>query len=159
MSEPPKKRSDDWDPMFESLAASIAPTELSATARSRMASKIRERARNQPPEGTSTLRVEEGDWQMLAAGVTMKLLRIDHEAGNQTALVRFAAGSALNQHAHVQQEECFVLEGEIMIGSHVLRAGDMHIAAPGTEHEVIRSMPGALLLVRSDIVMTGCAAN
>lgn len=159
MSELPKKRADEWGPIFESLAGSIAPAELSASARSRMASKIRERARNQPPEGTSTLRVDDGVWKMLAVGVAMKLLRIDHEAGNQTALVRFAAGSALGQHAHVQEEECLVLEGEIMIGSHVLRAGDVHIAAPGTQHAAISSVPGALLLVRSDIVMTGCAAT
>lgn len=84
-----------------------------------------------------------------------KVLRINRVAGNQTALVRFAPASWLEQHTHTQEEECLVLEGEIKIGSHVLRAGDMHVAQPGTRHAPVHSVRGALLLVRSDIVATG----
>jgi anti-sigma factor ChrR (cupin superfamily) len=154
-----KTSSGDWDAIFPLLAHAIAPAELAAGTRARMSSRVIERARRVPPAGTWTQRADEGEWQLLAAGVTMKLLRIDRDAGNQTALVQFSPGSSLEQHEHTQEEECLVLEGEIMIGSHTLHAGDVHFARPGTQHAAIRSAVGALLLVRSDIVMTGSAGN
>ena len=51
-------------------------------------------------------------------------------------------------HHHTQTEECLVIEGEIFIGYHCLRAGDMHVASCGSEHAMITSPRGALMLVR-----------
>jgi quercetin dioxygenase-like cupin family protein len=103
------------------------------------------------PEGTTTLRADEGDWQGIAPGVTSKTLRIDPTAGMRTILVRMCPQSTLDGHLHGRDEECFVLEGEIFIGNHRLSRGDMHIARAGSVHARIRSPNGALLMVRAEI--------
>lgn len=66
-------------------------------------------------------------------------------------LVRMMPGGGVDAHSHEREEECFVIEGEIEIGDHCLRHGDMHIAPAGTAHRRILSRTGALLLVRGEI--------
>ncbi|HET9862111.1 MAG TPA: cupin domain-containing protein [Steroidobacteraceae bacterium] len=100
-----------------------------------------------PPPGTRTVRAGSGAWVELTPGVTINLLRIDRAADNVTAYVRMQPGAAYPAHRHAQTEECLVIEGEIIIGSHCLRAGDMHVAACGTEHGMVSSPRGALMLV------------
>ena len=52
---------------------------------------------------------------------------------------------------HTQEEECVVLEGEVLIGEHCFRAGDVHIARPGATHVGLRTRTGCLLYIRSEI--------
>lgn len=101
-----------------------------------------------PPPGTTTVRAGTRPWIELAPGVTVNLLRMDTEADNMTVYVRMQPGAVYAAHRHTQSEECLVIEGEIFIGGHSLRAGDMHFAASGTEHAEITSPGGALMLVR-----------
>jgi anti-sigma factor ChrR (cupin superfamily) len=101
-----------------------------------------------PPPDTRTVRAASGVWDPLVPGVRIKLLRVDRGAGNMTAFIRMDPGSTFGAHRHEKSEECLVLEGEIFIGAHRLGAGDMHVAAPGTEHETVSSPRGALMLVR-----------
>jgi hypothetical protein len=44
-----------------------------------------------------------------------------------------------------------VLAGEILIGSHRVGEGDLHVANPGAEHGDITTETGATVLVRSEI--------
>jgi anti-sigma factor ChrR (cupin superfamily) len=104
-----------------------------------------------PPPETRTVRAAAVAWNELAPGVTVRLLRVDHEAGNMTAYIRMAPGSMFGAHSHSQSEECLILEGEIFIGTHRLHAGDMHVAEAGTEHAKVSSPRGALMLVRGQI--------
>ncbi len=66
-------------------------------------------------------------------------------------MFRLQPGSVVVAHGHTQEEECLVLEGEIEIGGHVLRKGDLHIARPGACHAPITTRTGALLWVTSEI--------
>lgn len=102
-----------------------------------------------PPQGTHTVRANSVPWRELAPGITIQLLRVDPEAENMTAFVRMQPGSVFDPHRHAQCEECLILEGEIFIGGYRLGAGDMHVAAPGTEHARHTSPRGALMLVRA----------
>jgi quercetin dioxygenase-like cupin family protein len=99
-----------------------------------------------PPPETRTVRAAAVAWNELAPGVTVKLLRVDEQ--NMTAYIRMAPGSVFGGHRHSQDEECLILEGEIFIGTHRLHAGDMHVAEAGTEHAMVTSPRGALMLVR-----------
>jgi anti-sigma factor ChrR (cupin superfamily) len=101
-----------------------------------------------PPPDTHTVRAASGSWNQLVPGITVKVLRIDHDAGNMTAFIRMEPGSTFGAHLHSQSEECLVLEGEISIGAHRLLAGDMHVADAGTAHAIVTSPRGALMLVR-----------
>ena len=134
--------------VFKRIASGLAPHAPSAADRRQFRSAVLE-AREAAPAGTRTLRQAGGEWRDLAPGVSVRVLRFDAASHNQTALVRLEPGTAIEGHAHFQEEECFVLEGEILIGSHVVRAGDMHVAQRGSLHATISSPAGALLWVRS----------
>jgi quercetin dioxygenase-like cupin family protein len=107
------------------------------------------RTRALGPPGTRTLRASGGGWRSLAPGVDIKLLRRDEAAGNMTAFIRMLPGSSLDRHSHSRDEECFLVAGEIFIGTHRLNTNDMHVALAGTSHAAITSPMGALLLVRA----------
>src|SRR5688500_5925706 len=132
--------------MFDCVATAIEsrplPPERHRLLRQRMLSRVVSHQ-----QSSVTVRRAEGEWQALAPGVSIKLLRRDPASGNMTAYIRMSPGTTIEAHAHTQDEECLLLEGEIFIGRHRLAAGDMHVARAGTTHEVIQSPRGALMLV------------
>ena len=146
-----RKASDVIDnALADALAAGLQPAELGVSQRSSLRDRILERIRDPAPEGTSTLRAGEGEWVALNELAQIRMLRQD-ESGVRTMLVRMLPGGVIDAHAHTREEECFVIEGEVEIGDHRLRSGDMHVARSGTTHQRLLSRTGALLLVRGEI--------
>jgi quercetin dioxygenase-like cupin family protein len=137
--------------MLERLTASIAPAELSQAERLSMRERIMARVADAPPARTYTVRMDEGTWVAAGPGVEVKVLRLDRGQNSQTVMIRMQPGSQIVPHRHNQEEECLVLEGEIMIGDHRVGPGDMHIAAAGARHPPIFAPRGALLCIRSEI--------
>jgi anti-sigma factor ChrR (cupin superfamily) len=136
--------------VIQRLASALCPVwlehELCECLRRRVVARVRAAGQ---PEGTHTVRADEGDWLAFAPGVTIKLLRVDAETDRMTALIRMQPGSSLPGHRHDQTEECLILEGELFIGHHRLLTGEMHVAPTGTEHAAICSPAGALMLVHA----------
>lgn len=66
-------------------------------------------------------------------------------------MTRNARGPSVETHTHSQDEDRYVISGEVEVGGHVVRAGDMHVALAGSRHERVRSRTGALLLLRLEI--------
>jgi len=141
------------DPLtLGAIAGALKPRELTPERQMALRARILAWLKDTPaPAGTITIRAGEGDWIGIDPLVEMKLLRRDYQHNNQTALWRLKPGAVVPSHPHTLEEECMVLEGEIRIGDHSVRAGDMHIARPGYDHPTIRSEIGALLLVRAEI--------
>lgn len=133
------------------LAESIRPVELGSAERDRMRARILERALAAPPTGMITVRADDGAWQHYSPGVTLKVLREEPSVKSMTFLIRMEPGSNIPVHPHSQEELCFMLEGEAIIGDHVIRAGDTHIALPGTAHTQFFSSTGCLILVHGEI--------
>lgn len=94
-----------------------------------------------------TVREEEGDWQPLLEGVTIKRLYVDQERGTVTSLFRLQPGAFLPTHTHAGTEQCLVLEGDMRTGEIVLHRGDYHCAPKGSRHPTMMSVTGALLLI------------
>lgn len=137
----------------ETLAAlveAIRPVELGATERDRMRARILKRAAAPPPEGTITLRAEDGAWRDYSPGVTIKVLREEPQARRSTFLLCMAPGSHVPVHPHAEEEHCLVLEGEVFLGDHIFREGDWHVALPGSTHNEFFSKTGCLLLIRAE---------
>lgn len=136
--------------VMQRLASAICPVSLDRERceglRRRVVACVRAAGQ---PEGTRTVRADEGDWLAFAPGVTIKLLRVDAEADRMTALMHMQPGSTWPGHRHQQTEECLVLEGELLIGRHRLLTGELHVAPAGTEHAHICAPAGALMLVHA----------
>jgi quercetin dioxygenase-like cupin family protein len=137
--------------LMDSLAGALAPIELSSERREAMRTRILGRIADQPPPGTRTLRANEGEWIRVNELVHVRLLRQDIASNSQTVMIRMLPGAEVVAHRHTQEEECVILEGEVTIGAHRLRAGDVHLASPGAKHAPIRTVHGALLMIRSEI--------
>ena len=134
----------------DALAAAVRPAELSAERRGRLRRRVLERARDETPEGTRTLRAVESEWIEIWPFVEVRELRPDEGSGMHTSLLRMRPGAVIPAHRHEREEECIVLEGEFQIGAHKLSAGDVHIAAAGSWHEQVSSRNGVLVLLRGE---------
>ncbi len=132
------------------LADGLRPAELGAEQRERLRRRILEQARERAPEGTRTLRADEGAWMQIAPFVEVRELRRDEASGTHTSLIRMRPGGVIPAHRHAREEEFIVLEGECQIGTHKLVAGDVHIAAAGSWHEPVTTRSGVLVLLRGE---------
>ncbi|AWB33161.1 cupin domain-containing protein [Orrella marina] len=78
-------------------------------------------------------------------GVEIKILMQDEQSGLLTALFRWAPGSVLGLHEHVQIEQSYVLEGEFEDDDGVYTEGNFVWRPAGHRHDA-RSPKGALVL-------------
>ena len=148
------KRSDAKaiDPAsLDALNAAVKPQPLSAERKQSMRERLLTRIAAEAPPGTRTIRAEQARWHPVTDRIDIKILHRDPERNEQIALLRCKPGAFLPSHPHSMDEECYVLEGEIRIGQHVIRQGDLHIASAGCQHSDLISEQGALLLLRSEI--------
>jgi quercetin dioxygenase-like cupin family protein len=133
------------------LAEGLPPAELSAERRSSMRARVMARAlEGGPPPDTETVRGEDVPWREAWPKVWVKILKRDAAADLQITLIRFEAGGRIPAHVHRKDEECYVLEGEVALGAHRVRAGDFHVARAGAQHADLVSSSGALVMLRSE---------
>ncbi|HEV7137205.1 MAG TPA: cupin domain-containing protein [Steroidobacteraceae bacterium] len=144
---------------IEALAALLADALVQAApavpinrqAREVMRQRIQARIAEAAPRCTETIRAETLAWEQWWPGVWAKVLERDPAENLQITLYRMEPGSIVPAHEHAKLEECLVLEGDLIIGSHRLLASDLHIAHAGSRHPCITTSRGARLLVRSEI--------
>ena len=87
------------------------------------------------------------EWQPARfPGVSRKVLRNDTESGESAALVRLEPGASVPAHDHPAGEEVFVLEGNVRIRRHHMKAGDYLYTPPDAKHAVA-SDGGCVFLV------------
>jgi anti-sigma factor ChrR (cupin superfamily) len=133
-----------WDDAFAPLHASAevaAPPEMFA----RIQTAIASRSRLLP--GTLTVRAAEGLWEEVGEGVERKLLWAKGPNNRETFLVRMAPGARYGRHEHADDEECYVISGDITFDTLTLRGGDYHLARRGVAHPAATSAGGCLLLI------------
>lgn len=126
------------------LAAAIAPVEPPAGAKAALFTRV-----SAPPSDGPRFRFA-GDGAFVPTpfpGMTIRMLNLDRERKQFTAMIRLEPGATYPGHAHDGPEECVVLEGELLVGGVRMKAGDYQRAEPGTEHADQWSDTGALLYV------------
>ncbi len=138
--------------VFESLGAALKPMALDASAKARMQARILQSVQPPvpPPAGTATFTPANDGWIDSAPNVRMKWLRTDEVEGTQELLIRLGPGAVVPEHSHNKEEHMVILDGELHLGSHLLRQGDVHIAPPGSWHPPITTERGALMLLRCE---------
>ncbi|MEZ5962448.1 MAG: cupin domain-containing protein [Planctomycetota bacterium] len=93
-----------------------------------------------------------GDFVPLrVAGVSARTLHRDDTAGYATVLVRMEPGASYPAHRHGDDEECYVLEGDLQVGDTAMACGDYQVAGKGSVHPVQWTRNGCLLLLRSSL--------
>ena len=93
------------------------------------------------------MRANEGRWEPLCPGVERKMLWHDREKGRITFLIRAQPGAEFPSHQHDDDEEAYLLSGDLAFDDLVLGAGDYHLARPGVHHPVARTKGGCMLLM------------
>ena len=136
---------------LDALSQAVKPQPLSDERKQAMRARLLSRVATEAPPGTRTVRADKGRWYPVTEHIDIKILHLDPERNEQIALLRCRPGAVIASHPHTKDEESYVLEGEIRIGQHVIRQGDLHIASAGCQHADLIAEQGALLLLRSEI--------
>jgi anti-sigma factor ChrR (cupin superfamily) len=98
------------------------------------------------PLASRYLDVESLPWKPTPTpGIDMKILLQDKESCLLTALFRWAPGTSLDLHEHVEIEQTYVLSGSIVDDEGEVRQGDFVWRPAGNRH-LARSPKGALVL-------------
>lgn len=85
-------------------------------------------------------------------GIHARKLFVDPAHDRVTMLVRMEPGAAYPGHRHSGPEDCYVLQGDLVIeGERTLHGGDYVRAAPGSVHGVQSTRNGNLLLIVSSL--------
>lgn len=125
------------------LPYAMAPSKPSPTLRDRLMTRIRPAAK--PPH---IVRADEGVWARTGLpGVTFKQLYVDTAQETITMLVRLAGGARYPAHHHAGPEHCLVIEGDVQIGDQSFGVGDYMCAAEDTDHGILSSRNGCVLLI------------
>lgn len=83
------------------------------------------------------------------AGIEARRLFVDAENDRVTMIVRMQAGTSYPAHIHGAAEECYVLAGDLTVGTLAMKAGDYQRADVGTVHPVQSTERGCVLLLVS----------
>src|SRR3954447_20440542 len=140
------KEIERWNEQLSPLLLDAPEVEPPAYIFDRIKAKI---ATAQPPAsaGSRTVRADEGTWEFIYPGIERKMLWHDRDKKRITFLIRAQPGAEFPAHQHDDDEQAYVLSGDLAFEDLVLGAGDYHLARPGVSHPVGRTRMGCMLLV------------
>ena len=102
---------------------------------------------NLPPLASRFVEVAALPWEKSPyPGCETKTLVVDRASGLLTILLRMAPGAKLPDHEHVLIEQTYVLEGSLVCGEGVCRAGDFVWRPAGSRHEAWAGPEGGLMI-------------
>lgn len=138
------------DEVFAELAKALKPVAPPPARKAMLRSRIMERVAVEKRTAMIpflTMRAEEG-WFELAPKIEKKVLNVDREAGIESYLLRIQPGAVGPPHSHARTELMIVLEGELDVGDVHLKAGDFHMAPPGSSHGPASCQTNALVFMQ-----------
>ena len=97
--------------------------------------------------GTVTKRAGSGVWVQAGPGLKIKILNEIAAVRRQTFMAWLEPGAEYADHDHDQDEEIYMIEGDLIIGDLVLKAGDFHVARVGKHHPTHRTKTGCICII------------
>ena len=141
---------DYFKEIMEDLTYNTEPLEEPSSLEEKLFAEIQEQSGHLDKDrGFLYVRHNEGKWVEIVNGVRVKQLYEDSERKYSTVLVSMDAGTTFPDHVHAEDEECYIIEGDIHMGGHKFGAGDYIRADAHSVHESISTENGCLLLVMS----------
>jgi len=102
---------------------------------------------NLPPLASRFVDVAALPWEKtLYPGCETKTLLVDRASGLLTMLLKMAPGAKLPDHEHVLIEQTYVLEGSLVCGEGVCRAGEFVWRPAGSRHEAWAGPEGGVMI-------------
>jgi anti-sigma factor ChrR (cupin superfamily) len=101
--------------------------------------------------GTFTKRHGEGEWSEAGPGLKIRVMHENVALGRWTFMAKLEPGAEYGDHDHDQDEEIYMVEGDLIIGDLVLRAGDYHVAKAGKHHPTHRTRGGCTCIITQAI--------
>ncbi|MGL6209943.1 MAG: cupin domain-containing protein [Paracoccaceae bacterium] len=99
------------------------------------------------PVGSHVMRATDGSWHPLCEGIETKTLWHNAEIGRKVMLVRIQPGAILPEHTHSGDEECMVLEGDMVVDGVSFGPGDFQVSLVNTRHPTITSRGGCVCMI------------
>lgn len=134
-----------WEERLAPISLALAPIEPPADLLDRIEARLD--AARLPDIKRLIIRATEGEWIDVQPGVRCKLLHQKPEIGRQTILYEMQPGTTGSIHAHDDDEEVYVVWGDIRFGDDVLGPGDFHLSPKGSLHPPVYSSGGCLCLI------------
>jgi anti-sigma factor ChrR (cupin superfamily) len=134
---------------WEAALAPLAGLAPAAPAPAGAFEKIEERldARLRLQQVSRTLRAEDGDWITVSPGMRVKILHRNMELRRQTVLLDIEPGAVYPAHDHPQDEEIYMISGDLSIGGEELKPGDFHVSPAGSRHSASTTRAGCRCIV------------
>jgi anti-sigma factor ChrR (cupin superfamily) len=139
------------------LGTVLPPQEPPAGLRERLLARVHqertgEAARLQLAPGISLVRAAQLPWlDMECSGIRCKPLYVDVDQRYASSLVSMQPGTTYPAHRHREVEELFMVSGDLVIAGHTLGPGDYCRSEPGSLHEPVYSLGGAVFVARSSL--------
>ncbi len=135
------ERAEAWEPMLAPLAATLVPLSPPPDLFARIEQRIDSRATS------FTLGTGDGRWITVTPGLRVKILNTNPETRRQTILLDVDPGADYGAHSHDQDEEIYMISGDLQFGAISLSAGDYHLARAGSSHTRASTRGGCRCLV------------
>lgn len=139
----------------EALAFAVEPAVPSSNVKENLFTQINQDIENKTKANLTELsqsvsvRADEGEWIKFEKGIQIKSLFKDPINQTVTTLMRLRPGSIIPRHKHIGIEQCYIIEGDMVLGDKSYNAGDYFCAMPDTIHEPITSVNGGMILLVS----------
>lgn len=132
------------DEINAAIASKIMPTSPAPEVALRIKTKLMQRIQANTHQFVFA---KQGEWKTVNDGVQVKLLH--KSADTKSFLIKMAANASIAAHLHTQDEESYVIDGEVYLEGILCHAGDYHYALAGSGHQRIHTALGCTLLVKS----------
>ena len=145
-----RTEAESWEARLAPLAGRLKPV----APRDHLLFEIERRidARAVPSfHGGKTIRAEDGAWVEWAPGIRIKSLHKMPAINRQSMLLDVSPGAYYPSHLHEEDEELYVISGDLWFGDLELGPGDYHLAMKGTQHPGGTSKNGCLCVAIMDM--------
>lgn len=137
-----------FEPVVEGLLDATLPVAPPGEVRSRLLEQIG--TKSEPPASPDPFvqRAAQARWrEMGIPGVTRRVLWIDRERNEYSALIRCEPGTVFPSHIHPGPEQVLVLEGDLTYEAVEYGPGDYQRFERGTRHAPQSTKGGCLILI------------
>lgn len=101
--------------------------------------------------GTITRRAGGEGWQDAGPGLKIKVMHVNEALKRHTFMAWLQPGAEYTDHDHDQDEEIYMIEGDLIIGGVELKAGDFHVARAGRHHPAHHTRSGCICIISQAI--------